>query len=70
MTAHSSVMEIIGKPRRVEKLLSATLQSLEYSKSLRIRTDFFESQAEIGSYFKGTNTKFKVWRFLFDGCIV
>ena len=25
-----------------------------YSKSSRIRTYFFESQAEIGSYFKGT----------------
>ena len=31
-----------------------------YSKSPRIGTYFFESQAEIGSYFKGTKTNFKV----------
>ena len=31
-----------------------------YSKSPRIRTYFFESQAEIGSYFKDTKIKFKV----------
>ena len=31
-----------------------------YSKSPRIRTYFFESQAEISSYFKDTNTNFKV----------
>ena len=37
------------------------------SKSPRIRTYFFESQAEIGSIFKGTKTKFKVQRFLLKG---
>ena len=41
-----------------------------YSKSPHIRTYFFDSQTEIGSYFKGTKTKFKVWRFLFEECIV
>ena len=29
---------------------------LAYNKSLHIRTYFFEREAEIGSYFKGTNT--------------
>ena len=33
---------------------------VSYSKSPRIRTYFFESQAEIGSYFKGTKTNYKV----------
>ena len=41
-----------------------------YSKSPRIRTYFFENQAEIGSYFKGTKTNFNVSRFLFEGCLV
>ena len=41
-----------------------------YSKSPRIRTYFFESQAEIGSCFKGTKTNFKVQRFLFEGCLM
>ena len=41
-----------------------------YSKSPHIRTYFLESQAEIGSYFKGTKTSFKVWKFLFEGCLV
>ena len=31
-----------------------------YSKSPHIRTYLFESQAEIGSYFRGTKTNFKV----------
>ena len=31
-----------------------------YSKSPRIRTYFFERQAEIGSNFKGTKTNFRV----------
>ena len=32
-----------------------------HSKSPRVRTCFFESQAEIGSYFKGTKTSFKIY---------
>ena len=40
-----------------ERLLRSRLL---YSKSPRIRTYFFESQAEIGSYFKGNKTNFKV----------
>ena len=31
-----------------------------YSKSPHIRTYFFETGAKIGSYFKGTNTNFKI----------
>ena len=38
-----------------------------YSKSPCIRTYFFESQAETGSYFKDTKINFKVNRFLFEG---
>ena len=34
--------------------------NIKYSKSPRIRTYFFESQAEIGSYFKVTKIHFKV----------
>ena len=34
--------------------------TLKYSKSPRIRTYFFESQDEIGSYFKGTKINLKV----------
>ena len=34
--------------------------AIGYSKSPRIRIYFFESQAEVASYFKGTKTKFKV----------
>ena len=30
----------------------------------------FRNQAEIGSYFKGTKTNFKVQRFLFEGGLV
>ena len=33
--------------------------SFQYSKSPRIRTYLSESQAEIGSYFKGTKTNFQ-----------
>ena len=36
-----------------------------YSKSPHIRTYFFESQAEIGSYFKDTMTNIRVDMFLF-----
>ena len=39
----------------------------EYSKSSHIRTYFFWSQAEKGSYLKGTKINFKVQRFLFEG---
>ena len=53
-------------------LMSLTLPETDMadSKSPRIRTYFFESQAEIGSYFNGTNTNFKVYRFLFEGYII
>ena len=37
-----------------------------YSKSPHIRTYFFESQAEIGSYFKDTMTNIRVDMFLFE----
>ena len=38
-----------------------------YSISLHIRSYFFESQAAVSSYFKGTKTNFKVYRLLFEG---
>ena len=41
-----------------------------YSKSPQLRTYFYESQDEIGSYFKGITTNFMVSRFLFEGCLV
>ena len=40
--------------------LCISLLLVAYSKSPRIRTCFFESYTEIGSYFKDTNTNFKV----------
>ena len=40
----------------------------DYSKSPHTRTCFLKSHAEIGSFFKGTDTNFKVKRFLFEGC--
>ena len=43
---------------------------MKYSKSPRIRNYFFESQAEIGSYFKDTKINFKVLRFLFEGYLM
>ena len=38
-----------------------------YSISPHIRTNFFENQAEVGFYFKGTTTNIRVKRFLFEG---
>ena len=38
----------------------APLACRKYSKSPRIRTYFLESQTEIGSYFKGIKTNFRV----------
>ena len=43
-----------------KKSVRISLEAFLYSKSPRIRTYFFESQTEIGSYFKGTKTNFKV----------
>ena len=40
-------------PKQLQKKIS-------YSKSPHIRTYFFEREDEICSYFKGTNTSFKV----------
>ena len=47
---------------KLQSLLSVQCKSTIYSKSLRIRAYFFESQEEIGSYFKRTKTNFKVYR--------
>ena len=41
-----------------------------YSKFPHIRTYFFETEAEMGSYFQVTNTNLKVQRFLFEGCLL
>ena len=44
--------------------------NMKYSKSPRIRTYFFESQAEIGSYFKGTKANFQGIEVLIEGCVL
>ena len=54
------VNEMASKvPGDAKKVISYK-ESSKYSKSPRIRTYFYESQAEIGSYFKDTKTNFKV----------
>ena len=58
---------------QINRHLQAESKYQEYwmnSKSPRIRTYFFESQAEIGSYFKDTKINFKVSRFLFEGYLM
>ena len=50
--------------RRIDILL------YRYSKSPHIRTYFFESQAEIGSYFKDAMTNIRVDMFLFEERLV
>ena len=49
-----------------QRLLTGSGMRALYSKSLHIRTYFFESQAEIGSYFKDTMTNMRVDMFLFE----